>query len=123
VLAEWGLAELTETAELLVSEIATNALRASRALRQPLPSPVHLWLRADGRRLLVTVWDANPQPPIRRQVGHDAVSGRGLTIVQALSSRWGWYEPPDMGGKCVWCQIQAESQPMQHSAVSDKPWN
>jgi anti-sigma regulatory factor (Ser/Thr protein kinase) len=123
VLAEWGLAELAETAELLVSEIATNALRASRALSQPLPSPVHLWLRADRLGLVATVWDANPQPPIRRKAGHDAVSGRGLTIIEALSSRWGWYEPHDMGGKCVWCEIQAESQPMQHSAVSDKPWN
>jgi anti-sigma regulatory factor (Ser/Thr protein kinase) len=121
VLAEWGLAELSETAELLVSEIATNALRASRALRQPLPSPVHLWLRAGRPGLVVTVWDADPQPPIRRQADPDAVSGRGLTIVQALSSRWGWYEHRDMGGKCVWCEIQTQSQPVQHSAVSGFP--
>jgi anti-sigma regulatory factor (Ser/Thr protein kinase) len=111
VLAEWGLAKRAETAELLVSEIATNALRASRALRQPLPSPVHLWLRAHRLGLLVMVWDANPQPPIRKEVRQNAVSGRGLTIVQALSSRWGWYEPPDIGGKCVWCEIPAQSQP------------
>ena len=115
MLAEWGLAELAEIAELLVSEIITNALRASRALRQPLPSPVHLWLRADRLRLVATVWDANPQPPIRTEADHDAASGRGLKIVDALSTRWGWYEPRDMGGKCVWCEIQAESQPMQPS--------
>jgi len=108
VLAEWGLAELTETAELVVSEVATNALRESRALRQPLPSPIHLWLRAHPLSLVVMVWDANPQPPIRKEVGDDAVSGRGLMIVEALSSRWGWYEPQDMGGKCVWCEIPAK---------------
>jgi anti-sigma regulatory factor (Ser/Thr protein kinase) len=123
VLAQWGLPELAEIAELLVSELVTNALRASQALRQPLPSPVHLWLRADRLGLVATVWDANPQPPIRRKARHDAVSGRGLQIVQALSSRWGWYEPPDMGGKCVWCETQAESQPTQHSAVSDQLWD
>jgi hypothetical protein len=123
VLAEWGLAELAEIAELLVSEITTNALRGSRALGQPQPSPIHLWLRADRLGLVIMVWDANPQPPIRKEAGHDAVSGRGLKIVEALSSRWGWYQPHDMGGKCVWCEIQAESQPMQHPAVSGQPRN
>ena len=105
VLAEWGLAELAEIAELLVSEIATNALRESRALKQPLPSPIHLWLQAHRLGLVVIVWDASPQSPIRREAGPDAASGRGLKIVEALSSRWGWYQPHDLGGKCVWCEI------------------
>ena len=105
VLAEWGLAQLSEITELVVSEITTNALRESRAIKQSLPSPVHLWLRAHRRGLIVIVWDANPQPPIRKDVSDDAVSGRGLMIVEALTSRWGWYEPQDMGGKRVWCEI------------------
>jgi anti-sigma regulatory factor (Ser/Thr protein kinase) len=106
VLAEWGLAELAETTELLVSELTTNALQASRALPQPLPSPVRLWLWANRPGVVVTVWDANPEPPALREAGEVNEHGRGLMIVNALSARqWGWYEHPELGGKCVWCQI------------------
>jgi anti-sigma regulatory factor (Ser/Thr protein kinase) len=106
VLAEWGLAELAEATELLVSELTTNALQASRALRQPLPSPIHLWLCANRLGLVITVWDANPEPPVLRAVGEYDVHGRGLMIVSALSAQqWGWYEHPELGGKCVWCEI------------------
>ena len=83
VLAEWGLAELAETTELLVSELTSNALQASRALRQPLPSPVHLWLRASRLGLVIAVWDADPEPPVLREVGEDDEHGRGLMIVTA----------------------------------------
>jgi anti-sigma regulatory factor (Ser/Thr protein kinase) len=106
VLAEWGLAELTEDSELLVSELTTNAVQASRALWQPLPSPIHLWLWANRLGVVITVWDANPKPPVLREVGEDDEHGRGLMIVSALSGQqWGWYQHPELGGKCVWCEI------------------
>jgi adenylate kinase len=106
VLAEWGLAELADTTELLVSELTTNAVQASRALWQPLPSPIHLWLWANRLGVVITVWDANPKPPVLREVGEDDEHGRGLMIVSALSGQqWGWYQHPELGGKCVWCEI------------------
>jgi anti-sigma regulatory factor (Ser/Thr protein kinase) len=60
---EWGLASLGENAELLVTELMTNAVKASRAVKQA--SPVCLWLVSDGAQILILVWDASPQPPVR----------------------------------------------------------
>ena len=105
VLAEWSLTELSETAELLVSELVTNAVFASRALSHPLLQPVHLWLRTVQDRLLIVVWDAGVRPPIVQSVDSEAESGRGLQIVELLSARWGWYPTEDRGGKCVWCEL------------------
>ena len=99
VLREWGLAALSADAELLVSELVTNGLQASRALLQA--ADVRMWLLADGARVLILVRDASPQPPVRMDVGVDAERGRGLLLVEATSHRWGWY-PADDGGKVVW---------------------
>jgi len=106
VLKEWGLSELSEVTELLVSELITNAVSITRALDAPLPFSVRLWLHANRKRVLASVWDADPQPPVLQEDVHVwAENGRGLQILDVLSSRWGWYEPPVMGGKCVWCEI------------------
>jgi anti-sigma regulatory factor (Ser/Thr protein kinase) len=105
---EWGLEELSDITELLTTELITNAVFATRALHTPLPCSVRLWLHANRKRVLVTVWDADPQPPVPREVDALAENGRGLQILEMLSNRWGWYEPPLMGGKCVWCEIPRE---------------
>ena len=106
VLKEWALDELTAVTELLVSELITNAVLATRALDAPLPFSVLLWLHANRRRVLITVWDADPQPPVLQEnIDRYAENGRGLMLVDTLSGHWGWYEPPVMGGKCVWCEI------------------
>jgi anti-sigma regulatory factor (Ser/Thr protein kinase) len=105
VLAEWGLAELTDSAELLVSELATNAVVATRAVEWPLPLSIHLWLQMDGQRLLIAVWDVDIRPPVVRAIDEAAESGRGLHIVERLSTRWGWYPTADRGGKCVWAEV------------------
>ena len=107
VMREWGLDDdFAATVELLVSEFTTNALVASRALRQPLPSPIRLWLKEDRTRVFITVWDGNPQPPVLKEdVSADAESGRGLLLVDHFSERWGWFEPAGAGGKCVWCEV------------------
>jgi anti-sigma regulatory factor (Ser/Thr protein kinase) len=52
----------------------------------------------------------------------DAVEGsRGLWLVDALSARWGYER--DGGLATTWFELCDLLQPMQHSAVSDKPWN
>lgn len=111
VLREWGFdREFTDVVELLVSELVTNAVWASRALEPRLPSSVHLWLRADRTRVTVVVWDGNPQPPVpKTNVPYDAEDGRGLLLVQALSERWGWTATPHAGGKSVWCVVAREA--------------
>jgi anti-sigma regulatory factor (Ser/Thr protein kinase) len=118
VLWEWGLASLGGIAELLIAELVTNAINASRAMKQA--SPVRLWLVSDSAQVLILVWDSSPQLPVRIDVGDEAQNGRGLMLVEAISERWGWYHCEGNDGKFVWAVIRAELQPMQHSAVSDK---
>lgn len=105
VIWEWGYGELSETAELLASELMTNAVRASQVLRRD--APVRLWLLCDKTRILILVWDGSPQTPVRRNVSEDAEGGRGLVLVEALSAQWDWYAHDQLGGKVVWCEIAA----------------
>ena len=88
VVAEWGLAALADTAELLVSELVTNAVRASDGLPSPV---VGLWLVSDGASLVIHVWDASEQMPVRRDADPDSPAGRGLLLVETLSKDWGAY--------------------------------
>jgi anti-sigma regulatory factor (Ser/Thr protein kinase) len=97
---EWALTTLTEPVEQVVSELITNSVAAARAM--PQIESVRLWLLSDMRKIVVLVWDANPQPPALIEAGDDAESGRGLFLVQAFSERWGSYPTPQMGGKVVW---------------------
>jgi anti-sigma regulatory factor (Ser/Thr protein kinase) len=114
VLWEWGLAGLSETVELLVSEIVTNAVRASAALaalphdgrRAGVPA-VQLRLSADRQRVLIQVWDGNDQKPARKSADLEAESGRGLLLVETLSAQWGCYVPEGRLGKVVWCMVEA----------------
>jgi anti-sigma regulatory factor (Ser/Thr protein kinase) len=100
VLWEWGLTSLGESTELVVSELITNAVKASRAVMHD--SPVRLWLVSDLARILILVWDASPQPPVRVSASGEAENGRGLMLVEAISERWGWYGRDDGAGKFVW---------------------
>jgi anti-sigma regulatory factor (Ser/Thr protein kinase) len=106
VLWEWGLTELSESAELLVTELMTNAVKASQSL--PGLASIRLWLVSDKQRIVIFVWDANPQPPVRVDAEETAESGRGLLLVEAISDRWDWYIPNSWGGKIVWCEVSAD---------------
>lgn len=107
LLWEWGFKEVIDDAELLVSELVTNALSATATMRQALP--IRLWLLSNNVRVVVSAWDGNPHPPVRVNVGNDAESGRGLVLVEALSDRWGWYAHKSLGGKIVWCELPREA--------------
>jgi hypothetical protein len=102
VLAEWRLAAFAEKVALVVSELVTNSVAATREVRWPagLP-PVRLWLLAGPDGVLVAVGDAVTEvPPPPRPVEELAEAGRGLWIVQALSARCDCYPlPAPPGGK------------------------
>jgi hypothetical protein len=116
VLWEWGLDGLVETAELLVSEIITNAIRASAAAESgqdggPWPGglpAVWFWLAADQRSALIQVWDRSEDAPQRHEADPDAETGRGLLLVDRLSTRWGTYTPDGWSGKVVWAIVGQE---------------
>jgi len=100
---EWHLTGLARNAELLVSELITNAVAASRSAGSPA---VRLWLLSDIARVLILVQDDSPQRPARTEPAADAESGRGLLIVEAISSRWNWYAPSPGGtGKVTWALL------------------
>jgi hypothetical protein len=56
---------------------------------------------------LVVVQDASPRPPTRMEADDDAESGRGLLLVEAISSQWGWYPTQETGGKATWAASAA----------------
>ncbi len=126
VLTEWGQAGLDDSVELIVSELMTNALRASTDTVAGRPGygadgrqqPLGLRLASDRRQVLVEVWDGVTAPPVPGQVSQDGETGRGLLMVEAVSSRWGYYYParqppgtaPDERAvKVVWALIRPGS--------------
>jgi anti-sigma regulatory factor (Ser/Thr protein kinase) len=104
VLWEWGLSAFSENAELLLSELVTNAMQASLSAER-IP-PVRLWLSSDRSRLLIQVQDTNHCPPARTGADGQDESGRGLLIVDAISTEWGWHAENDQSGKIVWALIE-----------------
>jgi anti-sigma regulatory factor (Ser/Thr protein kinase) len=102
VFREWGLAHVAEDAELIVSELMTNALNAVKSPRDC--QPITLRLLASREYLLIQVWDALTAAPAPRPHAIDSETGRGLEIVTLLSDRWGYYHPAE-GGKVTWAAL------------------
>jgi anti-sigma regulatory factor (Ser/Thr protein kinase) len=99
LLAGWRMAAVSEQAELVVSELVTNAVAATQAAAAD--APVRLWLLADGARAGVAVWDANPRLPEAAEPGELAENGRGLLLVASLAGHWDACRTPRLGGKVV----------------------
>ncbi|WP_435858573.1 ATP-binding SpoIIE family protein phosphatase [Streptomyces pathocidini] len=94
-LARWGLEELSDSVELLISEVVTNAVRyAGRPITLRL-------LRTDVLRC--EVGDDVPQLPRLRQARPSDEDGRGLYLVNKLARRWGATRLS--AGKVVWFEL------------------
>ena len=87
ILWEWRLAGLSDTTEVIVSELTTNAVLASRREGRPC---IRLVLTLDEGELAILVRDYCSGSPQPRDAGTDDEDGRGLLLVQAMSSRTGW---------------------------------
>ncbi|MEU2587750.1 SpoIIE family protein phosphatase [Streptomyces avermitilis] len=94
-LVRWDLEPLVDTAELLVSELVTNALRYGEG-------EIRLRLLLD-RTLVCEVWDAGLVQPRRRRARDTDEGGRGLQLVGLLSAGWGSRRTPR--GKTVWFEL------------------
>jgi anti-sigma regulatory factor (Ser/Thr protein kinase) len=90
--------EHVEVAQLLTSELVTNAVLHSGGSLQ-----LQVELGLQGCR--ITVQDSSSQLPSRRDAGSDAEDGRGLALVDGLASSWGCrrFGP----GKQVWFELPA----------------
>ncbi|MEV4443772.1 ATP-binding SpoIIE family protein phosphatase, partial [Streptomyces sp. NPDC049577] len=94
-LESWGLDDLVDTSELLVSELVTNALRYGEG-------EIRLRLLLD-RTLVCEVWDGGLVQPRRRRARDTDEGGRGLQLVGMLSAAWGSRRIPR--GKTVWFEL------------------
>ena len=98
-LARWGLSPLTDTVTLLASEMVTNAMVHTEG-------PATLELRRDGGTVRLRVTDADTRPPQLRdgpEPDLESDGGRGMVLVEALSSTWG--VEPSGSGKTVWADV------------------
>jgi hypothetical protein len=104
------LEEFCDTAELLISELVTNAITHGEG-------PITLCVNERHGALLCEVTDSRPTHPALRTAGVDSESGRGMQLVRILSCRWGvrTHGP----GKAVWFELATCSQRCCAASQSD----
>ncbi|CAK7281887.1 ATP-binding protein [Streptomyces misionensis] len=104
-LASWGYpyeSDANETAQLLVSELATNAVTHGRVPGRDFELRLTLLPEADALRIEVSDARGERRLRILRGAPQDE-QGRGLILVEALSRKWGVAER--VVGKTVWAEI------------------
>ncbi|WP_214409096.1 ATP-binding protein [Sphaerisporangium fuscum] len=98
-LEAWEMDDHAEVAELLVSELVTNAIRhAHGAIR-------HLTLAVFEGALRAEVTDTDSTLPEMREAADDDEGGRGLKLLDLLSCCWGAIRTPE--GKAMWFELPA----------------
>ncbi len=95
-LRRWGLADLQPTAELLVSELVTNAVRYAQG-------KIGLRLVKEDTALFCEVLDDSAALPRLRHPDESDERGRGLQVVSQLAQHWGARRAA--AGKVVWCEL------------------
>lgn len=106
-LTAWELPELADAAELVLSELLTNSLRHAQ-----FPREHRIGTRYEriGTELRIEVHDASETWPVLQKPAPDAVSGRGLALVDAVTGgRWGVSERVGIG-KLVWAMVAADDE-------------
>ncbi|GAA2241181.1 ATPase [Streptomyces ruber] len=103
ILTLHGLAHLTDLAELLATELITNAVRHTE-------SPAALRVGWSAGVLRIGAWDADPRPLEPSPPPESATEpedGRGLELIRACADLWGWQPLTRNGnrGKYVWCEL------------------
>lgn len=99
-LESWGLLRMGEPARVVVTELVSNAVRHAQGdgLRVTV-------VRLSPERVRIGVVDRDRTRPQVKPMSLDAESGRGLVLVEAMSSVWGVDLLP--GGKEVWADLEA----------------
>jgi signal transduction histidine kinase len=97
--------ELVYEAGVVATELLSNAAQAC-------PSRIALRLDVHHGSIRIEVYDDGPGVPVQRRVRADEVGGRGLRIVDSLSTSWGTIARP--AGKCVWSEMSVLSTSTAH---------
>ncbi|WP_424863360.1 ATP-binding protein [Streptomyces sp. MMS24-I29] len=103
---QWGVTAGAETAVVVAWELAANAIQ--HTLRDGTDGGVQgrAWLglvRRD-RAVVCAVTDSGAASPLMRVPDPTKIHGRGLQLVDRLSSHWGWSHSPS-GTKTVWARV------------------
>jgi CheY-like chemotaxis protein/anti-sigma regulatory factor (Ser/Thr protein kinase) len=101
-LVSWGLSHLVDEAELLMSELVNNAVVHAG-------SGVVVGVRRDEQSLHIAVTDVGGGAPHRPTPDLDDTSGRGLMLVEAISTVWG--TATDGDAKTVWFELALNGSP------------
>lgn len=102
-LAAWHLDDLADDGMLIVSELASNAVRHARS-----PSIRVTITRPEPVRVRIGVVDKSRCLPKLREPHEEAETGRGLALVQTLATDWGVDQLP--WGKRVWAELCAQER-------------
>ena len=105
-LGSHGLGEYADDAEIITSELVTNAVQHACA-NGTQTIGVTLTHAGSPAAVTVAVSDSSPHGPIRRDTPPGSEQGRGLQIVEALSAHWGWRQ--EDGGKAVFAVLAREA--------------
>jgi anti-sigma regulatory factor (Ser/Thr protein kinase) len=96
-LRQWSCDALVDVATLLVSELVSNAVLHAR-------TTIGVTVRRDNQRVRIEVWDGDNRAPAQKHYSSMATTGRGLLLVERMSSDWG-VVLDDGGGKNVWFEL------------------
>ncbi|MCW2876668.1 MAG: ATP-binding protein [Sphaerisporangium sp.] len=107
----WGMGDLVEDMELVVSELATNALRHGlvldeRNLRRSGSEPIRMSMIRRDPLVACVFADPGSAAPILCHPSPLEPGGMGLHIVESMSLRWGW-NPLLPDGKVVWAVLKS----------------
>ena len=106
ILAASAAPAALETIQLMVSELATNCILHTE-------SGFDLTIVRDSARIRVEATDRGAGEPRKRSPKPTDATGRGLQIVDMLSTDWGYHRSPD-GGKTVWFTLDITSGSPSH---------
>lgn len=101
VLRQWHLGALETEASLLVTELCSNSVLHTR-------SGYVVALSLDGDKLRIGVRDASKYPPVAKRRTRQAMTGRGLVLIEAYADEWGVDRHED--GKTVWVELGLRSE-------------
>ncbi|MGW0475548.1 ATP-binding protein [Streptomyces coeruleorubidus] len=95
----WGLQDITDEAQLCVSELVSNVIT-----HVGLGTPATLAVSLRGTHLRIEVHDPDTRAlPVLRDPSTESLEGRGMALVDAVADRWGVLLRPD--GKVTWCEL------------------
>ncbi|KUO18440.1 serine/threonine protein kinase [Streptomyces dysideae] len=126
ILDRWKLGDYIEVAELVVSELVTNAVKMT-GITDPEPKTwdiraehvIGVQLRTTNGSLFVEVWDRIVDAPVAKNPDNNTEGGRGLMLICAMAKQWDVYRPQS-GGKVVWAELEL-GKPAEPPPLSSPP--